>query len=132
MQEARVRKLLKPTNDSWRLDEMWVKIKGNNHYLYRAIDSNDNTIEFLLCKRRNKKAVKRFLKKALGNKSIKKPRVIKTDKDKAIKAAIKKMHIIHKIQVKNYFRDYRNEQDLLNKLFGIDKTDSTCEWKMAA
>ena len=33
------------------------------------------------------------------------------------------LHMIHKTQVKNYFRDYKNEQEFLNMLFGINKTD---------
>ncbi|WP_242321877.1 IS6 family transposase, partial [Bacillus cereus group sp. BfR-BA-01354] len=41
---GRIRKHLKPTNDSWRVDETYLKIKGENMYLYRAIDSKGNTI----------------------------------------------------------------------------------------
>ena len=44
--DKRTRKYLKPTNDSWRTDETYIKIKGVWHYLYRAVDSNGNTIDF--------------------------------------------------------------------------------------
>ena len=63
--EKKVRKYLKPTNDSWRMDETYIRVKGKWKYLYRAVDSNGNTIDFMLSAKRNKKAAKRFLKKAL-------------------------------------------------------------------
>jgi IS6 family transposase len=37
---------LKPTNDSWRLDETYVRVKGKWRYLYRAVDSSGATIDF--------------------------------------------------------------------------------------
>lgn len=45
--DERVRKHLKPTNDSWRMDETYLKIKGKNAYLYRAVDSEGKTINLL-------------------------------------------------------------------------------------
>jgi transposase, IS6 family len=62
----KVRKHLRKTNDSWRMDETCLKIKGIDHYLYRAVDSNGNTIDFWLSKNRDKKAAKNFLNKATG------------------------------------------------------------------
>ena len=44
----RIRKHLKSTNDSWRVDETYIKIKGEKMYLYRAIDSEGHTIDFYL------------------------------------------------------------------------------------
>src|SRR6476469_7476847 len=46
--EKRCRAKLKPTNDSWRVDETYIKIKGQWMYLYRAVDSDGNTVEFML------------------------------------------------------------------------------------
>jgi len=43
-----IRKHLKPTNDSWRMDETYLKIEGKNAYLYRAVDSQGNTIDFFV------------------------------------------------------------------------------------
>ncbi|MGG1151018.1 IS6 family transposase, partial [Bacillus wiedmannii] len=57
----RIRKHLKLTNDSWRVDETYIKIKGDKRYLYRAIDSEGNTIDFYLSYKRDAKAAKRFL-----------------------------------------------------------------------
>ncbi|MBG9537560.1 IS6 family transposase, partial [Bacillus thuringiensis] len=87
----RIRKHLKPTNDSWRVDETYLKIKGKKMYLYRAVDSEGNTIDFYLSQRRNAKAAKRFLKKALASCHAKKPRTITADGDKAYPVAIWKL-----------------------------------------
>lgn len=45
--DEKIRKYLKPTNGSWRMDETYLKIKGKNAYLYRAVDSQGKTIDFL-------------------------------------------------------------------------------------
>ncbi len=63
--EKRCRLHLKATNDSWRVDETYIKIKGMWTYLYRAVDSEGNTLEFLLSPTRDAEAAKRFLVKAL-------------------------------------------------------------------
>jgi IS6 family transposase len=64
--DERVRRYLKITNDSWRVDETYVKVKGQWMYLYRAVDSEGNTIDFYLSKARNKQAAKRFFLESLG------------------------------------------------------------------
>src|SRR5215510_14377039 len=46
--ERRLRSKLKPTNDSWRVDETYIRIKGKWRYLYRAVDSAGATLDFLL------------------------------------------------------------------------------------
>ena len=46
--EQRLRRHLKPTNKSWRVDETYIRVKGRWCYLYRAIDSTGTTIDFLL------------------------------------------------------------------------------------
>jgi len=84
----RLRKYLKPTNDSWRMDETYLKIKGVDHYLYRAVDSEGETIDFWLSKNRDKKSAKKFLEKALLSTHNQMPRVITTDKYAATEVAI--------------------------------------------
>ncbi len=46
--DKRCRPHLRPTNDSWRVDETYIKVKGKDRYLYRAVDSEGNTLDFLL------------------------------------------------------------------------------------
>src|ERR1700687_2364986 len=81
--ERRLRSRLTPTNDSWRGDETYVRVKGKWVYLYRAVDSTGATIDFLLSAKRDTVAAKRFLAKALGGANHPHPRVINTDKDAA-------------------------------------------------
>ncbi|PFD91028.1 IS6 family transposase [Bacillus cereus] len=87
----RVRRHLKITNDSWRADETYVKVKGQWMYLYRAVDSEGNTIDFYLSESRDKQAAKRFFKKALAASHICKPRVITVDKNPAYPVAIQEL-----------------------------------------
>ena len=77
--EKRVRKRLKGTNDSWRVDETYVRVKGQWRYLYRAVDSSGATLDFLLSAKQDAVAAKRFLAKALGRENHPAPRVIHTD-----------------------------------------------------
>jgi transposase, IS6 family len=79
---------LKPTNDSWRLDETYVRVKGKWRYLYRAVDSSGATIDFLLSAKQDAVAAKRFFVKALGGVNHPAPRVINTDGHAAYPPAI--------------------------------------------
>ena len=51
--------------DKWHVDETYIKVRGQWRYLYRAIDSNGDTVEFWFSERRNLAAAKRFLSRAL-------------------------------------------------------------------
>ena len=63
--EKRCRPLLKPTTNSWKVDETYIKVKKIWTYLYRAVNSQGNTLEFLLSPTRDAEAAKRFFCKAL-------------------------------------------------------------------
>ncbi|MGE7940354.1 IS6 family transposase [Bacillus paramycoides] len=89
--DERVRRHLQSTNDSWRVDETYVKVKGQWLYLYRAVDSEGNTIDFYLSESRDKQAAKRFFKKALAFSHVSKPRVITVDKNPAYPIAIQEL-----------------------------------------
>jgi len=65
--DTEVRKRKKPVGSSWRMDETYIKINGKWVYLYRAVDSVGNTIEFLLRKYRDAIAAKAFFRKAFRN-----------------------------------------------------------------
>jgi IS6 family transposase len=86
--EQRLRRRLKPTNASWRVDETYIRVKGKWVYLYRAVDSTGATIDFLLSSKRDMAAAQRFLTKALDGENHPEPRVIDTDKHAAYPPAI--------------------------------------------
>ena len=81
--DKRCRPHLRPTNDSWRLDETDIKVKGKDKYLERAVDSDGNTLDFLLTAERDAQAAKRFFRKALQAFHTQEPRVINLDKNAA-------------------------------------------------
>ncbi|EJQ37620.1 hypothetical protein IEE_05179 [Bacillus cereus BAG5X1-1] len=89
--DERVRRHLQSKNDSWRVDETYVKVKGQWLYLYRAVNSEGNTIDFYLSESRDKQAAKRFFKKALVFSHVSKPRVITVDKNPAYTIAIQEL-----------------------------------------
>jgi IS6 family transposase len=64
-----------PTNKSYRIDETYIRIKGDDRYLYRALDSTGQTIDFLLMARRDTAAAKRFLVRAMVASGSAMPRV---------------------------------------------------------
>ena len=86
--EQRLRRHLKPTNKSWRVDETYIRVKGRWCYLYRAIDSTGATIDFLLSALRDAAAAKRLFRKALSDPSHPQPRVINTDQARLYGSAI--------------------------------------------
>jgi len=81
--EKRCRPHVKPTTDSWRVDETYIKVKKQWMYLYRAVDSQGNTLDFWLSSTRNAEAARRFLLKTLAASHTTEPRVINVDKHAA-------------------------------------------------
>jgi transposase, IS6 family len=86
--ERRCRPHLKPTTDSWRVDETYIKVKKQWVYLSRAVDSQGNTLEFLLSPSRDAEAAKRFFLQTLAASHNTKPRVINVDKNAAYPKAL--------------------------------------------
>jgi transposase-like protein len=81
--DKRLRPHLRLSNGSWRVDETYVKVKGRWTYLYRAVDSRGQTIDFLLSAKRDAEAATRFFRKALGQPHTVNPRTITVDKNPA-------------------------------------------------
>jgi putative transposase len=71
---------------SWRMDETYIKVKGEWRYLYRAFDKYGNTVDFLLTKRRQRMSAQSFLIKAIEYNG--EPRVINIDKSGSNSSAI--------------------------------------------
>jgi len=72
--------------DTWHLDEVFLKINGRLHYLWRAVNQDGDVLDILVQSRRDKKAAKKFFRKLLKGLSCV-PRVIITDKLKSYHAA---------------------------------------------
>ena len=81
------RKRKKRVGMSWRMDETYIKVKGEWRYLYRAVDKQGNTVDFLLTKRRQRMSAQSFLIKAIENNG--KPQVINIDKSGSNSSAIR-------------------------------------------
>ncbi len=75
------------TQWQWHLDEVFVRINGEIHYLWRAVDHEGEVLEAVVTKRRNRKAALRFLRKAM--KRYGQPEVIVTDRLRSYPAAMK-------------------------------------------
>ena len=82
----RLRRRRPRPGDKWHLDEVFLTIHGERHYLWRAVDQDDNVLDILVQSQRNKRAAKKFFRKLLkGCQYV--PRVIITDKLKSYGAA---------------------------------------------
>ena len=85
----RIQKKRSHSNWQWHLDEVFVKINGETHYLWRAVDHEGEVLESFVTKRRDRKAALKFLRKTMkryGN-----PHVIVTDKLRSYGAAMKEI-----------------------------------------
>jgi putative transposase len=83
----------RPVWISWRMDETYIKVKGQWRYLYRAVDKQGQTIDFLLTEHRDEEAALRFLKKAIRRHGV--PEKITIDGSAANEAAIKSYNEAH-------------------------------------
>src|SRR4051794_26437433 len=77
--ERRLRTFRKPHCGSIRVDETYVKVRGQWRYLYRAIDKHGTPVDFLLTAKRDLEAAKRFFRKALKDQPLLSPDRIGTD-----------------------------------------------------
>src|SRR5262245_13826681 len=72
----------------WRMDETYIRVKGEWRYLYRAVDKTGQTIDFLLTEHRDTEAARRFLTQAIHRHGV--PETITIDGSEANEAAIKR------------------------------------------
>lgn len=87
--EKRWSRYARPVGDSWRVDETYIKVRGQWVYLYRAVDREGRTVDFLLSKRRDVMAAKRFFSQATRQHGM--PRVITLDGYAASHRAVAKL-----------------------------------------
>ena len=111
LEKAFHKKKKRPTN-RWRMDETYIKVKGQWKYYYRAVDKEGNTIDFLLTAKRDTKAALCFFNKAIGRNA--QPSLINIDKSGANTAGINKFNADHDSHIKIRQCKYLNnivEQD---------------------
>ena len=82
----------RPTAGSWRMDETYIKVKGQWVYLYRAIDKYGDTLDFMLSERRDEEAATRFFKQAIDNNGL--PNRVVIDKSGSNEAGLLNMNIL--------------------------------------
>ncbi len=109
------------SNWRWHIDEVFVKINGELHYLWRAVDQEGTVLDCYVTKRRNKKAALKVLKKLMSRHG--KPKEIVTDKLSSYKAALKDMGVVSlqntqqykNNQVENSHLHFRRRERGMNK-----------------
>jgi putative transposase len=125
--EAAFRKGKKrPVGRSWRMDETYIKIKGQWRYLYRAVDRDGQTIDFLLTAHRDKRAARRFFKKAVRQHGL--PTTVTIDKSGAntvaLEALIEETEFTIEIRQSKYLnnlveQDHRAVKRIVRPMLGF-------------
>src|SRR5215203_4629015 len=95
--EKQFRRRQRPVGRSWRLDETYVQIKGKWAYLYRAVDKEGQTIDFLLTPNRDRDAAEAFLRKAIRTQGL--PEKITIDQSGSNTAAITHYNQVHQTAI---------------------------------
>jgi putative transposase len=83
----------RPVGRRWRMDETYIRVKGEWRYLYRAVDKSGQTIDFLLTEHRDTDAARRFLTQAIRRHGV--PEMITIDGSEANAAAIRGYNEAH-------------------------------------
>ncbi|UXU86190.1 IS6 family transposase [Burkholderia sp. S-53] len=110
--EKAFRRRKRPVGKSCRMDETYIKVNGAWKYLYRAVDTDGNTIDFLLCARRDTTAARRYFEKSVAQNGA--PETVTIDKSGANLAASKDLNATREQPVKIRQQKYLNnivEQD---------------------
>ncbi|MFB9127119.1 IS6 family transposase [Paraburkholderia dipogonis] len=110
--EKAFRRIKRPVGRSWRMDETYVKVKGHWKYLYRAVDKEGNTVDFLLRAHRDKAAARRYFEKAIAQNG--EPETVTVDKSGANLAALETLNTERETPIRIRQNKYLNnivEQD---------------------
>ncbi len=117
----------RPVGKSWRLDETYIKVKGEWKYLYRAVDRDGQTVDFLLMPQRDQAAAAAFLRKAIRNQEL--PEKITIDQSGSNTAAIRHHNRTHRtaiiIRHSKYLnniveQDHRAVKRIVNPMLGFN------------
>ncbi len=141
--DKRLRPHLSQTNDSWRVDETYIEVKGEWKYLYRAVDSMGNTLDFMLSAKRDGKAAARFFRNVLKAQHTQAPRVsryasceaLTVDKNAAYPVAMDKLKAdetiaedieLRQIKYLNNIieQDHRNIKRIVKPMMGFQSSNS--------
>jgi len=129
--EAACHRRKRPVWMSWRMDETYIRVTGEWRYLYRAVDTQGQTIDFLLTEQRDQEAALRFLKKAIRRHGV--PEQITIDGSAAHEAAIKRFNEeygtaieIHQIKYLNNIveQDHRGVKRITRPMLGFTSFDA--------
>jgi IS6 family transposase len=128
--DKRIQPFLNPTNDSWHVDETYIEVRGEWKYLYRAVDSEGNTLNFMLSAKRDGKAAAHFFRKVLRSQHTQTPRVITVDKNAAYPVAMDKLKQDQTLKAETELRqskylnnrieqDHRNIKRIVKPMMGF-------------
>ncbi|WP_208328516.1 IS6 family transposase [Paraburkholderia sp. BL6665CI2N2] len=110
--EKAFRRRKRPVGTNWRMDETYIRVKGEWRYLYRAVDKDGNTIDFLLRAHRDKTAARRYFEKSIAQNGM--PETVTIDKSGADLAALEAINDARETPIKIRQSKYLNnlvEQD---------------------
>ena len=131
--EKRWSQYARPVGGSWRCDETYIKVKGRWAYLYRAVDKQDHTVDFMLTEKRDVAAAKRFFRKAMTNQAT--PRVITLDAYAASHRAITELKsagtLPHRVRIRSskYLnsiveQDHRRIKQRIRPMLGLKRVET--------
>lgn len=131
----RTEKHLRRTSVDWHVDEPYIRVGGRWRYLWRAIDANGQMVDFRLTARRDAKAARTFLRKAIERVRLHRPVSICTDKAQSYRRVIREInhrYDSHSDSIRHIDQKWRNnliESDhaALKWLLGIVKAFERCE-----
>jgi transposase-like protein len=110
--EKTFRRHKRTVGKSWRMDETYIKVKGQWKYLYRAVDKAGNTLNFLLGARRDRLAAQRYFQRSMAHNGV--PETVTIDQSGANLAALKAINVERASPIRIRQRKYLNnivEQD---------------------
>jgi transposase-like protein len=110
--EKAFRRCKRAVGKRWRMEETYVKVRGEWQYLYRAVDKDGNTVDFLLCAKRNEAAARRYFERSIDRNGA--PETVTIDKSGANLAALEAINAERKTPIRIRQNKYLNnliEQD---------------------